>query len=56
MQDLLNAVKDLGFPIAIAAYMLIRIESKLDSLSSSINQLATIISAKLVGDNGNKSA
>jgi hypothetical protein len=51
MEDLLKAVANVGFPIAVAAYLLIRIESKLDNLSSSINQLSTILSIKLNSDN-----
>ncbi|MBE6086836.1 MAG: YvrJ family protein [Clostridium beijerinckii] len=33
--------------IAVAAYLLIRLERQIDNLSSSINRLNTIISAKL---------
>jgi len=53
MEDFLKAVANVGFPIAVAAYLLIRIESKMDSLSSSINQLSTILSIKLGSDNKN---
>lgn len=56
MEDLLKAVANVGFPIAVAAYLLIRIEMKMDSLSSSINQLSTILSIKLSGNDGNKAA
>jgi flagellar biogenesis protein FliO len=56
MEDLLKAVGNLGFPIVVAAYLLVRIESKMDSLSSSINQLSTILSVKLGGSDNNKSA
>ncbi|MBL4937812.1 YvrJ family protein [Clostridium sp. YIM B02515] len=56
MDDLLKAIANIGFPIAVAAYLLIRIESKLDSLSASINQLSTILSVKLSGNDGSKSA
>jgi hypothetical protein len=54
MEELLGAVANTGFPIAVAAYLLIRIESKMDSLSSSINQLSTILSIKLGSNDGNK--
>jgi hypothetical protein len=47
MEYLLKAVANVGFPVAVAAYLLIRIESKMDNLSSSINQLSTILSIKL---------
>lgn len=56
MEDLLKAVGDIGFPIAVAAYLLIRIESKIDRLSTSINQLSTILSIKLGGNDDHKSA
>jgi len=55
MEEFLKAVGNIGFPIVVAAYLLIRIESKMDSLAASINQLSTILSIKLDGDNGRKS-
>ncbi|PFA97472.1 YvrJ family protein [Priestia megaterium] len=33
MENLVSYIKDLGFPIALAFYLLIRIESKLDRLT-----------------------
>ena len=36
-----------GFAIAVASYLLIPLERQIDNLSSSINRLNTIISAKL---------
>lgn len=54
MEDLLKSIANVGFPIAVAAYLLIRIEGKLDSLSSSINQLSTILSIKLSGNDSTK--
>lgn len=56
MDDFLKAVANTGFPIAVAAYLLIRIEGKLDILAASINQLSTILSIKLNGNDGNKAA
>jgi hypothetical protein len=56
MEDLLKAIANVGFPIAVAAYLLIRIESKMDNLSSSINQLSTILSIKLSGSDDHKAA
>ena len=46
MEGLLAAIANTGFPIAVAAYLLIRIEGKMDSLAASINQLSTILSIK----------
>ncbi|MSR91862.1 YvrJ family protein [Inconstantimicrobium porci] len=37
-----------GFPVAVAAYLLIRLEKQIKSLASSINKLNTIISANLL--------
>jgi hypothetical protein len=54
MEEFLKAIGNVGFPIAVAAYLLIRIESKIDNLSSSIKQLSTVISIKLGGNDGNK--
>lgn len=56
METLLKAVADVGFPIVVTAYLLIRIESKMDNLSSSINRLATIISVKLGDADDNRAA
>jgi hypothetical protein len=43
MEELITLISNVGFPIAISAYLLIRIEKKLDSLSESINGLAKVI-------------
>jgi hypothetical protein len=53
MDEFIKFISNLGFPIAVATYLLIRIEGKLDKLSTSINQLATILSIKLGGNDGN---
>jgi len=45
--DLINLIVNNGFAIAVAAYLLIRLEKQIANLSSSINKLNTIISAKL---------
>ena len=45
--DLINLITNNGFAIAVAAYLLIRLEKQIANLSSSINKLNTIISAKL---------
>ncbi|ETJ16661.1 hypothetical protein Q604_UNBc4C00041G0001, partial [human gut metagenome] len=55
--ELMNLIVNNGFPVAVSAYLLIRLEKQLSSLSASINKLNTIISAKLgvVVDTDNKS-
>ena len=44
---LISLIVSTGFPIAITAYLLIRLEKQLTSLSNSINTLNTIVSVKL---------
>lgn len=45
--DLIALIGNMGFPIAITAYLLIRLEKQLTTLSSSINKLNTVVSIKL---------
>ena len=40
MDEMLKLVANFGFPIAVSAYLLVRIEGKLDQLTSSISELA----------------
>lgn len=47
INELINLIVNNGFPVAVSAYLLIRLEKQIVSLSSSINKLNTIISAKL---------
>lgn len=39
MNELLTLIGNVGFPIAVAAYLLIRIENRLTDLTSAINDL-----------------
>ncbi|GAA0109328.1 YvrJ family protein [Clostridium tertium] len=45
MEEIVNLVANLGFPIAISLYLLIRIEGKLESLTNSINNLSQTINS-----------
>lgn len=56
INDFVNLFANVGFPVAITAYLLIRLEKQLIGLTSSINKLNTIISTKLgvVIDNGSQ--
>lgn len=47
INELINLIVNNGFPVAVSAYLLIRLEKQINSLSASINKLNTIISAKL---------
>ncbi|CEH36268.1 YvrJ protein family [Romboutsia lituseburensis] len=40
LENLYQNIANLGFPIVIAFYLLIRIEGKLDTLTNSINELS----------------
>ncbi|MGI6711354.1 MAG: YvrJ family protein [Bacillota bacterium] len=39
MDEVLKAINNYGFPMVIAAYLLIRFETKIDSLASCISEL-----------------
>jgi hypothetical protein len=43
LETLYTTVANLGFPIAIAFYLLVRIEGKLETLTTSINNLSVNI-------------
>ena len=47
INDLLNVIANVGFPVAISAYLLVRLEKQIMSLTYSINKLNTIVSTKL---------
>lgn len=47
ISDLINLVANVGFPVAISAYLLVRLEKQILSLTYSINKLNTIVSLKL---------
>lgn len=44
MEEIYTNVANLGFPIAVSIYLLVRIEGKLSSLTDSINELSKTIS------------
>ncbi|MDF2676116.1 MAG: hypothetical protein K0Q97_408 [Bacillota bacterium] len=43
MNEFIQLIGNLGFPIAVTAYLLVRIETKLSQLTSSIHELTTAI-------------
>lgn len=47
MENLLAYAANYGFPMVVAGYLLVRIESKIDNLAASIHDLANAIAAKL---------
>ena len=47
MEEIYGHIANLGFPIVISIYLLVRIEGKLNALTESINELSkAIISIK----------
>ena len=47
LNELVNLIGNVGFPVAVSAHLLIRLEKQITTLTSSINKLNTIISTKL---------
>ena len=47
LNELVHLIGNVGFPVAVSAYLLIRLEKQITTLTSSINKLNTIISTKL---------
>ncbi|MEG0086216.1 MAG: YvrJ family protein [Niameybacter sp.] len=43
MNELLSQIGNFGFPIILSMYLLIRIESKMESLSHTIQQLSKVL-------------
>ena len=49
MEEFLSLIANLGFPIAVAAYLLIRFEAKLGELTRAISELRECIITYLGG-------
>ena len=47
INELIGLIGNVGFPVAVSAYLLIRLEKQIIGLSTSINKLNIIISTKL---------
>lgn len=45
MEEVYSNIANLGFPIVISIYLLVRIEGKLNQLTESINELTKVISS-----------
>lgn len=58
INEFVSLIANVGFPVAISTYLLIRLEKQINTLSASITKLNTIISTKLgvVIDNEDKAA
>ncbi|MGL5417578.1 MAG: YvrJ family protein [Clostridium sp.] len=49
MEGLVELIGNVGFPIGVSFYLLIRIEAKIEVLTASINNLSNVVS-KLESD------
>lgn len=47
MEEILSQVGNYGFPMIVAVYLLVRIEKKLDNLTSAIARLSEAISRSM---------
>ena len=47
LNELVNLIGNVGFPVAVSAYLLIRLEKQITHLEIYINKLNKIISTKL---------
>ncbi len=45
MESILGQIANLGFPIVLSIYLLVRVEGKLEKLSESINELSKTIAS-----------
>ncbi len=45
MEEMFTSVANLGFPIVISVYLLVRIEGKLNELTASISELSKVIAS-----------
>ena len=43
MEELVTQIANVGFPIAVSAYLLVRLENKMTELTKSINDLCNTI-------------
>ena len=43
MEELLNQIGNFGFPIILSMYLLVRIEGKIENLSSTITHLSKVL-------------
>lgn len=43
MGEMVTLITNVGFPIAVATYLLIRFETKIDGLSQAITELSNVV-------------
>lgn len=47
MSEMVTLITNVGFPIAVATYLLIRFETKIDGLTKAITDLSTVVTNHL---------
>ena len=47
INELTNLIANVGFPVVVSGYLLLRLEKQIVALTSTINNLNTIISTKV---------
>ena len=47
MDEIITLIANLGFPIAVSIYLLVRIEGKMDELTGSVKELSRVIAKML---------
>jgi len=45
MEQMLSLVSNMGFPIVVSIYLLVRVESRIQELARSINELAQAVAS-----------
>ena len=48
MDKLLSAAADYGFPMLVSSYLLVRMEKKIEALSTNIDRLTQVLQDRLV--------
>ena len=48
IDKLLSAAADYGFPMLVSSYLLVRMESKIEKLSTNIDNLTRVLQERLV--------
>jgi len=49
MEQMFELISNLGFPIVVSVYLLVRIENRLETLSQAINGLAKAVGTMNMG-------
>jgi len=56
MEEILQAISTVGFPIAVAVYLLVRIEPRITALTNCVKDLTNIVGADSKNTEGVKTA